>query len=505
MGKALEDYEKLKERGKEIYTLASVLMLLEWDQETKMPIGGASFRASQIELLSSLTHKEKTSDSFKKALEKLIDLKTGSIKSDSLDERKKGALREFRTELLKDTKLPSSFVKKLAKANSEGTHAWQKAKNSNTFESFLPNLETIVELNKEKAELLGYDDHPYDALLDLYEPGMTTKKLDTLFGELKPFLTNLTKNLSNNKQDDNAFLSTFFPIEKQMEFCREILKEMGVDPQKSRLDTSVHPFCLGVHPTDVRLTTFTSATAFFTNLSAVMHEGGHALYELGLPPEDFGTPLGSYCSIAIHESQSRWWECFIGQSRSFCEYLLPKLQKAFPSELKELTIDPFTSVLNQVKPSLIRVFADEVTYILHIIIRYEIEKDFLSGSIDLKDLPKIWNEKMKDSLGIVPETDAEGCLQDVHWSFGLIGYFPTYALGNLYAGQLFETFKKDHPDFEKKISAGDLSFIRHFLLEKIHRFGRELPPLALIEKATGHPLSPKPYIDYLTKKYTFSQ
>lgn len=503
MGKALEDYQKLKERGKEIYTLDSILMLLEWDQETKMPMDGASFRANQIELLSSLIHKEKTSDSFKKILDKLIDLKTGKIQSNSLDERKKGALREFRRELLKDTKLPSAFVKKLSKANSEGAHAWQKAKTNNTFDTFLPHLETLVKLNKEKAEFLGYEDHPYDALLDLYEPGMTTQKLDVLFGELKPFLTNLTQKLSKVKKEDNSFLSTFFPIDKQMEFCIELLKEMGIDLKKSRLDISAHPFCSGVHPTDVRLTTFTSATAFFTNLFAVLHEGGHALYEQGLPPEEFGTPLGAHCSTAIHESQSRFWECFIGQSQPFCNNLLRKIQNAFPNELKNLTLDQFTSVINQVKPSLIRVFSDEVTYILHIIIRYEIEKDFLSGFIKLKDLPKIWNEKMKESLGIVPETDSEGCLQDIHWSYGLIGYFPTYALGNLYAGQLFETFKKEHPDFEKRISEGDLLFVRHFLLEKIHRYGRELPPLTLIEKATGHPLSPKPYIDYLTKKYNF--
>ncbi len=477
------------------------MTLLEWDQETKMSAQGAPFRASQIELLSSLTHKERTSDSFKNALEKLIDLKTGKIQSEALDERKKGALREFRSEFLKDTKLSNAFVKKLAKASSEGTHAWQKAKGNNTFETFLPYLETIVALNKEKADLLGYDDHPYDALLDLYEPGMTTKKLDILFGELKPFLTDLTKKLSKKKRKDSSFLSTFFPIDKQLAFCRELLSEMGVDPQKSRLDTSAHPFCLGIHPTDVRLTTSTSTTTFFTNLSAVMHEGGHALYELGLPPEDYGTPLGLYCSIAVHESQSKWWECFIGQSRPFCDYLLPKLQKAFPKELKDLSLDHFYSTINQVKPSLIRVFADEVTYILHIIIRYEIEKDFLTGSIKLADLPKIWNAKMEETLGITPETDAEGCLQDVHWSCGLIGYFPTYALGNIYAGQLFETFKKEHPDFETSIAGGDLSFIHHFLLEKIHRHGRESPPVALIENATGTPLSSKPFIDYLKDKY----
>ncbi|MEM8728183.1 MAG: hypothetical protein AAGE99_05755 [Chlamydiota bacterium] len=215
----------------------------------------------------------------------------------------------------------------------------------------------------------------------------------------------------------------------------------------------------------------------------------------------FGTPLGTYCSFAIHESQSRWWECFIGQSRCFSDYLLSKLHRSFPNQLQGVSIDQYYSAVNRVKPSSIRIFADEVTYILHIIIRYEIEKEFLTGSIDLKDLPAIWNEKVKESLGIVPKTDREGCLQDIHWSCGWIGYFPTYALGNLYAGQLFETFKKECPDFEKRISGGELSFIGDFLQKKIHRYGRELPPAALIAKATGHPLSPKPYIDYLTGKY----
>lgn len=496
-----ESYEKLKEKGKEIYTLSSIAMLLEWDQETKMPEEGAPFRAQQIEHLSSIVHAAKTSHDFKKSLEKLIDLETGKILDDTLDERKKGALREFRRSFNTETKLPNTFVKKMAKANSEGVYAWQKAKKESRFEAFLPHLETIIDLNREKADLLGFQGHPYDALVDLFEPEMTTSKLDTLFGELKPFLSNLTKKLSEKKPKHHSFLSASYPIDEQMNFCHFIMEKMKIDPKRTRLDTSAHPFCLGLHPTDVRLTTHTTLTTFYTNISAVMHEGGHALYELGLPPEDYGTPLGEFCSMALHESQSRWWECFIGQGAPFCSLIFPKLQETFPSQLKNITEKDFYETLNHVTPSFIRIFADEVTYILHIILRYEIEKALISGDLKAKDLPKVWNEKMEEALGIIPETDALGCLQDVHWSCGLIGYFPTYALGNLYAGALFETFQKTHPDWEKTIANGDLSESLTFLREKIHRFGRQYPPQTLIENATGKPLTSAPYISYLTKKY----
>ncbi len=501
MSKNLEDYEKLQELGKEIRTLSSVAMLLEWDQETYMPKGGIIPRSEQVELISFLIHEKKTSSIFKKALEKLVDLESGQIKEEGLGDRKQRSVEEFYGEYIKDAKLPGDFVKKLSKANSEGIHAWQKAKGENSFEIFLPYLENIVTLNRKKSDYLGYTDHPYDALLDLYEPGMTTQKLDTLFGTLKPFLTDLTKKLAAKKRVNTAFLTAHFPQDKQMEFCHFLLKEMHLDSEKFRLDFSAHPFCTGLHPHDVRLTTHTSSSSFFQNISAVMHEGGHALYELGLPPEDFGTPLAEYCTMGIHESQSRWWECFIGQGRPFWKFAYPKLLEIFPKQLQGVTLDHFYQAINQVEPSLIRVFADEVTYILHIILRYEIEKEFIAGNLNLADLPHIWNEKMESSLGIVPDTAATGCLQDVHWSCGLIGYFPTYALGNLYAGQLFETFQKTFPDWEVRTANGDLSFMCHFLLEKVHRYGREFPALTLIEKATGAPLSPKPYMRYLTNKY----
>ncbi|MBF5059518.1 carboxypeptidase M32 [Candidatus Neptunochlamydia vexilliferae] len=502
MSKSLEDYEKLQELGKEIRTLSGVAMLLEWDQETYMPKGGITSRSEQVELISFLIHEKKTSATFKKALEKLIDLESGELKGEDLSNRKKRSVEEFYGEYIKDAKLPADFVKKLAKANSKGTHAWQKAREENSFEAFLPYLENIVTLNQQKAAYLGFKDHPYDALLDLYEPGVTTQELDTLFGTLKPFLTDLTKKLAAKKKVSTAFLTAQFPRDKQMEFCHFLLDKMKLDPEKFRLDFSTHPFCTAPHPHDVRLTTHTSSSGFFKNISAVMHEGGHALYELGLPVEDFGTPLAEYCTMGIHESQSRWWECFIGQGRPFWEFAYPKLLEIFPEQLQGITLDHFYQAINQVEPSLIRVFADEVTYILHIILRYEIEKEFIAGTLNLADLPHIWNEKMENSLGVTPDTDMNGCLQDVHWSCGLIGYFPTYALGNIYASQFFDTFQKTFPDWEMRTTNGDLAFIRHFLLEKVHRHGREFPALTLIERATGAPLSPQPYMDYLTKKYS---
>lgn len=494
-----EPFEELKNRGREIRLLSSVSMLLEWDQETKMPKEGIDFRSSQIELITSLLHKEKTSPELRKAINALIDMETGKLKS-PLDPRKAAAVREFRTDFLKETKLPNAFVKKLAKATSQGVNAWQNAKGDNNYDAFKPYLDTIMELQREKANHLGFENHPYDALVDLYEPGMTVKKLDSLFGELKPFLSSLAKKLTK-KQEASAFLSAHYPLNKQQEFNEFILEKMDVDFKRLRLDFSAHPFCTGFNPHDVRITTFTNTTSFFNSISAVLHEGGHALYELGLPYEDLGTPLAEACSLGIHESQSRWWECFIGQGRPFWEFALPHLEKSFPKQLKGITLDHFLNAINHVAPSFIRVYADEVTYILHIILRYEIEKGFLSGEIQCADLPRVWNEKMEESLGIVPKSNAEGCLQDIHWAFGLVGYFPTYALGNLYAGQLYETFTKDHPDFASIIASGDLSFIRTFLNEKIHRYGREFHALELIENATGFPLSPKPYMAYLEDKY----
>ncbi|NGX50563.1 MAG: Thermostable carboxypeptidase 1 [Chlamydiae bacterium] len=501
MSKDQDDYTTLLNLGREIRLLSSLSMLLDWDQETYMPKRGIDFRSQQKELISSLLHSKKVSSTFRDALSRLIDIESGKVAQTSLGAREQAALREWRRDYLIEVKLPSDFVKTFAKTTSQAVTIWAEAKKNNDFETFLPHLEKIVSLVQEKAKYIGWKEHPYDALIDLYEPGMTTKKLDAFFAELKPFLTDLLGKLSSKKRPDTSFLSAYFPEDKQEEFNHTILAEMGVDPSSSRLDYSDHPFCMGLHPHDVRLTTHTSGNCFFEGISAVMHEGGHALYELGLPSKDLGSPNGDYCSMGMHESQSRWWETYIGLGLPFWKFAFPKLKAHFPNELASVDLDHFYQAINVVEPSLIRIFADEVTYILHIILRYELEKEFLEGTINLSELPAIWNQKMKDSLGVVPETDSEGCLQDIHWAWGLFGYFPTYALGNVYAGQLYQTFQQTFPDWEKRIAGGDLAFMREFLKQNVHRFGREFPALDLIERATGSPLSPEPYISYLKHKY----
>ena len=502
MCKTEDHYKAILKKNREIRLLSSVSMLLDWDQETFMPKGGISLRSEQIAHLSSIIHKEKTSHAYQSLLSDAIDLKTGKTLQKNLSPRQKISLKEWRKNFLRDTKLDSDFVTTLAKTTSQATSVWVEAKNNNSFDTFLPHLEKILPLIQQKAHLIGWKNHPYDALLDLHEVGVTTQDLDTLFAELKPFLIDLTHKLTLNQTPPPSFLYNTYPQEKQTQFNHFLLKKMGVNPKYSRLDFTEHPFCIGMHPQDVRLTTHHFKENFFKSIGAVLHEGGHALYELGLPSEEFGSPLGESCSTGIHESQSRWWETFIGQSYPFWQFAFPQLQETFPEQLHAVNLEHFYQVINRVQPSLIRIFADEVTYILHIILRYEIEKEFLENTLAPKDLPDVWNKKMQSFFGIVPSTHSQGCLQDIHWACGLFGYFPTYALGNIYSGQIFQTFQKSFPDWGSLLASGDFKFIRSFLGEKIHRHGRAFSPLKLIENITGSSVSPKPYMDYLENKYT---
>ncbi|WP_420421042.1 carboxypeptidase M32 [Simkania sp.] len=496
-----EKYDRLHKIGKEIRLLVSFGYFLEWDQETFMPKGAIEFRSEQIELISSITHREKTSERFKEALEALIDLDTGKPHDDDLDEEQKANLREWHREYLHETKLPNDFVKAFAKTSSKATNAWAQAKNNDTFETFAPHLHELIELCRKKADYIGYEDHPYDAFLSIYEPGVTTQTLKDLFGALKPFLSDLLKAVSQKQTVDDRFLHGSFSQESQLEFDKYLLEVMHLDPKHSRLDLSEHPFCLGLHPHDVRLTTHTVCSNFMHSISAVMHEGGHAIYELQLPVQQYGAPLGEFASYGMHESQSRWWETIIGLSRPFWEFAYPKLQSTFPTSLEKVNLETFYQAINRCRPSCIRIFADEISYILHIILRFEIELAFLEGKLEVADLPQAWNDKMQESLGITPQDDKEGCLQDIHWSAGLFGYFPTYALGNLYAAQLYQIFTQTFPDHQDRMRQGNFTFIKDFLKEKIHRFGKQYPPLELLERATGSPLSPEPYMNYLKNKF----
>lgn len=494
-------FEKLLETSKNIAHYSSMFTMLHWDQETYMPPGGIEARSHQLALLSGHIHKEKTGAKYRALLQKLIELKTGKFRHKALNEVQKISLREWRRDFLRDTKLPLAFVKTFSQVTSEATNVWAKAKQNNSFAEFAPYLKKIVDLVRQKAKILGYKKHPYDPLIDSYEPQMTTEKLDELFSGLKKSLQMLLKKIKAGKAPQDSFLYETISHDKQSHFGQYLIDALKIDRTHFRMDESAHPFSLGVHPSDVRITTRILKDSFMSNILAILHECGHAFYELGLPAEYFGSPLCEAASLGIHESQSRWWETRIGRSRPFWEHFFPELQKAFPECLKHVSFDKFYHGIHVVEPSFIRIEADEVTYGLHIIMRYELEKDLLSGKLEVEDVPEAWKEKSQNLLGITPHTDAEGCLQDIHWSMGGLGYFPTYTLGNIYASQFFEKFEKDLPDWEARVRQGDTVFIRDWLKLHIHRYGRSYPPEELAEKVTGKKLSEKPYVNYLNNKY----
>ena len=491
-------YQKLRAWGKKRQTLSSILALLEWDQETHMPSSATEFRAEQIALMAELSHKLKSASSFKKQLSYLIDLESGEILAPSLTSSQKAALTEWRKDLIKALKLPSSFVANFAKTTSSSVAIWQEAKKENNFKKFAPSLEKIVSLCQKQATLLGFKKHPYDALLDLYEPECSVSTLLPLFDSLKASLSSLLKKHQGRSFPETSFLKGYFPKEKQKEAAFIILKMLGFSKENSSLDESAHPFCSGIHPLDSRMTTHIHEDNLMPNLFSVLHEAGHALYNQGLNIEEFGSPLGEQRSLGIDESQSRLWETIIGKSKSFWIYFYPHLQALFQDTLGSVPLEDFYNALHVVKPSFIRIDSDETSYCLHIILRFEIELGLIEGSLQVKDIPEIWREKMKSYLGISPSTDREGCLQDIHWAMGSIGYFPTYALGNLYAAQFFDTFIKQHPTWDKNLQEGDTTPLRKWLKSHIHSKGREFSAHDLVRNVTGHPLSEKYFLDHLT-------
>lgn len=496
-----KDYQKLHEISRYIKTLSGIAHLLEWDQETHMPSAATGIRAEQMEILAGIIHKEQTGPKFSTALKKLIDMKNGKIKSNSLNPAQQVALKEWRRDYLHDTALPSKFVEEFAKLTTQAMHAWKHAKKENAFNQFAPFLEKIITLSRKKADLLKYKDHPYDALLDQYEHDMTSKEVGKIFDDLQNSIVALLKKIKTAKQVDDSFLHGKFDTQKQLEFARVILDCMGYEKDKGRLDISAHPFSSSSHPTDSRITTRIHSTSLISNISVVLHEGGHSLYEMGLPVEHYGSPLGEAISLGVHESQSRWWETRIGQSKPFWQYFLPLLKKQFKGQLDKVTLEDFYRGINKVEPSFIRVDADEVTYPLHVILRFELEKSLIEGSLKVKEIPEAWNAKMVQLLGIKPKNNSEGCLQDVHWSMGAFGYFPTYALGNLYAGHLFPAFEKKYPDWAKRIAKGDLLFIKEWLHDIVYKHGRRYNSKELLKKATGKNFSADAYVEYLNDKY----
>ncbi|MDF1870578.1 MAG: carboxypeptidase M32 [Phycisphaerales bacterium] len=482
-------------------TLGSVAALVGWDQETYMPAGGANARAEQSSLLARLLH-ERASDP--RVGELLVECEVDSDLNDPQSAH--GAnIREMRRDYDKATKLPSDLVANLAKAQSEAQDVWKDARKNNDFKSFVPALTNVMELTKEKASCLMTDEHNelYDALLGEYEPGSSAKEIAAVFTPLRDRLSAFIAELKDNGTPPQVdFLHREIPTEKQHAFGQAVTAAFGFDYTKGRLDTTTHPFCSGFGPGDTRMTTRYSTTNFPDAIGSTMHECGHGLYEQGIPKAGnmWGTPLTEAISLGIHESQSRMWENMVGRSKAFWSWALPLANKHFDGAYSDIDLDTFTKAMNTATPSFIRVESDESTYNLHVMLRFELECAMLRGELAIKDLPEAWNTKFKDFLGLDVPNDATGCLQDVHWSFGLVGYFPTYTLGNLNAAQMWETINEQIPDLDSQIASGEFSALLSWTRENIHQHGRRYTASENIERATGKPLGADPLMRHLESR-----
>jgi carboxypeptidase Taq len=491
-----EKMQQLKTRLAEIADLNNTAALLGWDQQVNMPPMGAEDRGNQLALLGKLSHARSTDPALGRLLDELKPY-AQSLDPDSDEAR---LVKIIKKDFDKATCIPSDFVVEQAQVTAMAQGAWVEARQKSEFSIFQPHLEKVVDLNKRYVTFFPPADHPYDTLLDNFEPGMKTAEVQAIFNGLRPQQVALIKSIAGKPQVDDSFLRQPFDEKKQWDFGVEVITKFGYDWQRGRQDKSPHPFTQGMGQNDVRITTRLNPNFFNPMLFGTMHECGHALYGLGSPVELNRTTLEGGASLAIHESQSRMWENLVGRSLPFWEYFYPRLQKTFP-QLKKVPLEAFYKGINRVQPSLIRVEADEATYNLHIMLRLEIEIALVEGRLQVKNLPSFWNEKMQEYLGLTPPDDARGVLQDVHWSMGMLGYFSTYALGNLVSSQLWEKINQDIPDLADQIRAGKFGALLAWLREKVHRHGRKFEPQELVQKVTGARIDPAAYVRYLKAKY----
>lgn len=507
-------YADLCKLLREASTLGSVSSLVSWDQETYMPRSGAEGRAEQMSMLAGIVHERKTAKRVGDLIEECLS--DSRLTSDA---RVAANLREMKRDYDLATKLPGSLVEELAKTGSLAQQVWKEAREKSDFAKFRPMLEKMIELTRKKAECYGVPKHAggggelYDALLDEYEPDAKAKDIEAVFVPLRKELAELVAQVAAKNKGargakgakgvvDTRCLEEKVDPKLQHEFGLFVLKMMNFDLDAGRLDVTTHPFCSGIASGDTRLTTRYRDEKFTDALYGTMHEGGHGLYEQGLPKSLgenalFGTPLADSVSLGIHESQSRMWENFVGRSHEFWKWALPHVQKRFGKAFKKYDVDDFFAATNTVTPSLIRVEADEGTYNMHVMIRFEIERAMFSGDLKVKDVPGVWNAKYKEYLGVKVPDDRRGCLQDVHWSFGLLGYFPTYTLGNLYAAQFWETINEEIPTLSKQIAKGQTRELLVWLRTHIHQHGRQFSASELCERATGKKLEAAPLMRHL--------
>ncbi len=489
-----ELYSQYKTKMQKIADVKYASAVLQWDQETYLPPKGNEIRGRQLATLSEMAHQQFTDESTGALL---LELNNKNDLSDKEQKNVQLSLYDYN----KSKKLSSDFVRTMSETVTKSFHAWIQARKENAFAGFENPLDTLIQLKKQEADMLGYEQHPYNALMNDYDKGLTIAIVDRVFADLKPQLSTLLDTIKNKIQVDNSFLHQHFNKDNQWQFGIEILKQMHFDFEAGRQDISEHPFTINFNNKDVRITTRIDENDFGNMLWSCIHEGGHALYEQGLPTEEYGLPLSEYCSLSIHESQSRLWENAVGRGLSFWQHNMPLAQKCFPKQFRDIDAEKFYKGINKVQPSLIRTEADELTYHFHVMIRYEIEKMLIDGSIKTKDIPAYWNEHYEKYLGIQVPDDKNGCLQDVHWSHGSFGYFATYSLGSLYAAQFYNSFCNQNPNLEKELASGNTNNLLQWLRTEIHEHGRYYTSEALCKKVTGETLNSSYFMNYANKKY----
>jgi carboxypeptidase Taq len=489
---------KLKELSAEIADLGYATAVLGWDQQVHMPPMGAEGRGNQLATLQKLIHQKSTTPELGKLIAELTEL-TADLDPDS-DEvcLVKVSKRGYDQAI----KIPPDFTAEFAKVTAVGFGAWHEARQTDDFSKFQPHLEKIVEMNQQLAEYFAPYEHIYDPLLDRFEPGMSTADVKAIFEALRPKQVELIQAINEQPQVDDSFLHLKYDDDKQWEFGVDVITKYGYDWKRGRQDKAPHPFTTNFGVNDVRITTRIDPNYVGSALFGTLHEAGHALYELGVAPKYDRTALASGASLAVHESQSRMYENLVGRSLPFWEHFYGNLQDTFPAQLGNVDLNTFYKGINKVQPSLIRVEADEATYNLHIMLRMELEIALMEGEVAVKDLPAAWNARMEDYLGVTPPNDADGVLQDIHWAGGMIGYFSTYALGNLISCQLWEEINKALPNLDDQIRQGKFDNLLEWLIANVHTYGKKYEPQELVQRVTGSKIDAAPYMRYLKQKYS---
>ncbi|HEU5300503.1 MAG TPA: carboxypeptidase M32 [bacterium] len=492
-----ESVDRLKRRLIMISDVRSAASLLRWDQEALMPPAGASARAGVLATLAGLSHELFIAAETGRLLD-AAERDAGSLDPDS-DEA--ALIRMTRRDYDRLTRLPTEFMAERARESSLAIQVWREARRRSDFPAFRPSLEKMVDYARRAADYLGFTEHPYDALLDLYEPDMKAREVDAIFARLREVTVPFVRAIASRPAVDDAFLHADYPEEGQRAFGLMVAEAFGYDLQRGRLDISAHPFASGFNVNDVRITTRYQRRYLPSAVFGIFHEAGHAMYEQGVAPSLDRTPLARGASLGLHESQSRMWENLVGRSRPFWQHYFPALQRQFPGQLRGVEVETFYRAVNRVHPSLIRVEADEVTYNLHIMLRFELEKALLEGALRVDALPGAWKERMEAYLGQTPPSDADGVMQDIHWSQGSLGYFPTYSLGNIISVQLYEAAQRAHPNLEADIGQGRFGTLLGWMREHVHRHGRKFLPREILRRATGSELTVEPYLRYLDRKF----